>query len=306
MGVDLGLLKVEAKGRWAGIFQRLGIQVGDGRHTACPICGGTDRYRYDDKDQRGTWFCNQCGAGDGFLLVQKVLKIDLNQACIAVAKIVGSVVKSSVQGDEPVSPEILRREFMRSTVAMARDTVGLYLKKRGLDTGKMPTTLRCSSGCWEPETKKKHLAMLAIFSDPEGKALTMHRTWLTKYGAKLDIEKPKKTMPAMGRMTGGACRLYQYESGPIAICEGIETAIAVHELLGMPTWAALSATLLAQVVLPKATEIYVCADNDANFTGQKAAYILANRLKIERDIPVHVHVPAEPGTDFLDELCGNK
>jgi putative DNA primase/helicase len=25
------------------------------------LCGGTDRYRFDDKDGSGSWFCNQCG-----------------------------------------------------------------------------------------------------------------------------------------------------------------------------------------------------------------------------------------------------
>jgi hypothetical protein len=35
------------------------------RHQACPVCGGSDRFRFDDKEGRGTWFCNQCGAGDG-------------------------------------------------------------------------------------------------------------------------------------------------------------------------------------------------------------------------------------------------
>ncbi|NYY79755.1 hypothetical protein DMH17_06695 [Raoultella planticola] len=36
------------------------------------MCGGADRFRFDDKEGRGTWFCNQCGAGDGLKLVEKV------------------------------------------------------------------------------------------------------------------------------------------------------------------------------------------------------------------------------------------
>ena len=42
------------------------------RHQACPVCGGSDRFRFDDKEGRGTWFCNQCGAGDGLKLVESV------------------------------------------------------------------------------------------------------------------------------------------------------------------------------------------------------------------------------------------
>jgi putative DNA primase/helicase len=38
----------------------------------CPICGGRDRFRYDDIAKQGTWFCQQCGPGNGFTLVKKV------------------------------------------------------------------------------------------------------------------------------------------------------------------------------------------------------------------------------------------
>ncbi|MBK7837114.1 MAG: hypothetical protein IPJ49_05390 [Candidatus Obscuribacter sp.] len=40
-----------------------------GRHNACPICGGSDRFRFDDQEGDGTFYCNQCGAGDGFKLL---------------------------------------------------------------------------------------------------------------------------------------------------------------------------------------------------------------------------------------------
>ena len=36
----------------------------------CPMCGGKDRFRFDDKGGRGTWICSQCGAGDEIELVK--------------------------------------------------------------------------------------------------------------------------------------------------------------------------------------------------------------------------------------------
>ncbi|TAJ88609.1 MAG: hypothetical protein EPO10_01440 [Reyranella sp.] len=39
---------------------------------ACSICGGKDRFRFDDKGVEGTWFCNQCRAGTGIILVRKL------------------------------------------------------------------------------------------------------------------------------------------------------------------------------------------------------------------------------------------
>src|SRR3546814_15743459 len=40
-----------------------------GKQTPCPTCGGMDRFRFDNKDGRGTYYCNKCGPGDGVQLV---------------------------------------------------------------------------------------------------------------------------------------------------------------------------------------------------------------------------------------------
>src|SRR3546814_10021554 len=37
--------------------------------SPCPTCGGKDRFRFDNKDGRGTYYCNKCGPGDGVQLV---------------------------------------------------------------------------------------------------------------------------------------------------------------------------------------------------------------------------------------------
>lgn len=53
-----------AQGQWPSILVALAglteSQVTN-KHQPCPLCGGEDRYRFDDKDGQGTWFCNQCG-----------------------------------------------------------------------------------------------------------------------------------------------------------------------------------------------------------------------------------------------------
>jgi putative DNA primase/helicase len=33
-------------------------------HQPCPLCGGEDRYRFDDLNGTGSWYCNQCGGKD--------------------------------------------------------------------------------------------------------------------------------------------------------------------------------------------------------------------------------------------------
>lgn len=57
-----------ANGRWTQVLSNLGIQIDvNGKHSPCPAYGGKDRFRFDDIDGRGTWFCNQCepSSGDG-------------------------------------------------------------------------------------------------------------------------------------------------------------------------------------------------------------------------------------------------
>jgi len=56
-----------ARGHWPDILSTLaGLTAAQltNKHQPCPLCGGTDRYRFDDKDGTGSWFCNQCGGKD--------------------------------------------------------------------------------------------------------------------------------------------------------------------------------------------------------------------------------------------------
>jgi putative DNA primase/helicase len=56
------------RGRWPDLLAALGGLTSDqltDKHQPCPCCGGSDRYRFDDKDGTGSWYCNQCGGKDG-------------------------------------------------------------------------------------------------------------------------------------------------------------------------------------------------------------------------------------------------
>ena len=56
-----------AQGRWPALLADLAAlsaeQLTD-KHQPCPLCGGKDRYRFDDQDGNGSWYCNQCGGKD--------------------------------------------------------------------------------------------------------------------------------------------------------------------------------------------------------------------------------------------------
>ncbi|GEM_PF-3829249 len=39
-----------ARGHWPRILPALGLNVVKNRHMPCPVCGGTDRFRFDDQE----------------------------------------------------------------------------------------------------------------------------------------------------------------------------------------------------------------------------------------------------------------
>ena len=88
-----------ASGRWRDILEVLGglqAEQLSNRHQPCPACGGRDRYRFDDRDGNGSWFCNQCGGkdhlgggGTGMDLLMRVRRWSFSQACEEVKRYLG-------------------------------------------------------------------------------------------------------------------------------------------------------------------------------------------------------------------------
>jgi len=88
-----------ASGRWREILEALaGLHAEQlsNRHQPCPACGGRDRYRFDDLDGSGSWFCNQCGGkdhlgggGTGVDLLMRVRRWSFRQACEEVEHYLG-------------------------------------------------------------------------------------------------------------------------------------------------------------------------------------------------------------------------
>ena len=102
--------------------------------------------------------------------------------------------------------------------------------------------------------------------------------------------------------------LYGFKSLPIAsnrltVTEGVETALAVGQVTGWPTWAAVSASGLERLEWPSSvSELLICADHDVNGRGLQAAHVLARRA-LEAGFTVKLALPPEPGTDWLDVLA---
>lgn len=295
-------IKAEVTGRWPAILAELGIDLHNGHHGPCPMCGGTDRFRFADLDGRGVWVCNQCGGGDGWHLVMRRFGVDFLGAIELVRPHVGCDAAAVKKRDPEKARHWLRELWRGSVEARPGDPVSGYLEGRGLDLPQMG--LRFAPKCYEAETKREMPAMLGVITGPDGHPVTMHRTYLAKLSGwvKANIEKPKKLMPTVGPILGGAIRLYEVDD-VMGVAEGIETAIACHRLFGVPTWACVSSTVLVAFRPPASVRrVYVYGDCDSNFCGQKAAFELANRLSLT-GTDVGVEIPIEPGTDWADVLA---
>ncbi|MHA3104658.1 primase-helicase zinc-binding domain-containing protein [Acinetobacter sp. ANC 3791] len=92
MALNFDQVRDAAQGNWKDlIFPAFAITVPakKNQHGPCPICGGTDRFRCDDKQGKGTWICSQCVAGDGFELIVKARGIDRADVLKEVGAVLG-------------------------------------------------------------------------------------------------------------------------------------------------------------------------------------------------------------------------
>jgi len=295
-----------AKGKWRGILLELGIPEKALRdeHGPCPMCGGTDRFRWDNKDGRGTYYCNGCGPGDGMKLAMDFTGLPFKQVASRIDDMLGNIKPDGTTPKRDFSSEDLRR-MMRETYAASQpvqkgDLVDRYLATRHLDEPAYHKTLRFAPSLRDGQGGTRP-AMLACVGVPGAdRFVSIHRTFLKPDGSgKAEIEKPRKMMP--GPLPDGACvPLSDYTGGVLGIAEGIETAIAACALYTMPVWSAINSNLLAKWWPPEGcTEVVIFGDNDTKFGGQYAAYHLAHRLTV-KGIDAQVMIPDTPGTDWAD------
>lgn len=292
-----------AKNKWPSLLEHFGISKSflTGKHGPCPLCQGRDRFRFDDKEGRGTYFCSGCGAGTGMDLLQKFKGWDFKTAAREVDGVVGNCQE---RAPRPKLEDEKRRELLGELWRSGRplsldDPVSNYLAGRKLpmpETGVLrfvPSAMapRHCGGGWHP-------TMIALVHAASGKPATIHRTFLGTNG-KADIEAPRSTMP--GEIPPGSAIRLTAPAEVMGIAEGIETALAAQQLFGVPTWAAINATMLSKWESPPNTrKVLIFGDNDSKFGGAAAAYTLAHRLACKPGIEVEVHIPPNVGEDWAD------
>lgn len=303
MGDMLNVREI-AQGRWRSILSVLGMdeRALSGKHGPCPMCGGRDRFRFDDREGRGTYFC-QCGPGDGVQLAMGITGLSFRDVAREIERIADTVRPTPANAERSDEDKIaaLRRAFTESKPLECGDEAYRYLAGRGLTLYDLPDSVRLHPGmAYRDDGKMLGMfpAMLATVTAPSGRAVSIHRTYLQD-GRKAPVSAPKKLMQGLP-LPGAAIRLTPV-SRTLGIAEGIETALAAAELFGVPTWSCISTSGIESFdPSPGIEHVIVFGDHDANFAGQAAAYRAAHRLEL-KGYEVEVVIPPTVG-DWLDEL----
>ena len=299
----MGLLD-QCNGKWPMILAELGLPEDSlrKRQGPCPLCGGKDRFRFDDKEGRGTWYCNQCGAGTGYTLLVKFKNWTPGEALRQREKMEGTIKQRTVRSIEPARIEKLCRELWANAKypALALD----YLRGRGLTINILPDSLRGSESIPFPDSKDRFPGLLARIESDNGELITLHRTFLS------DVVTRKASLPPLEGKTikGASIHFPGNSSHTMIVGEGIETTLAARELTyraigkSIPARAAVSAMGVENLILPLGPKrLLIFGDNDASYTGQAAAYALAKRA-VHDGMEAHVLIPPVAGWDWLDVL----
>ena len=326
-------------GQWDVILPALGVAAEylTNKHKPCPACGGKDRFRYDDKQGRGTFVCGQMDgiSGDGFALVQHVYQCDFKEAVRLVAGVLGIIdgeplPERKTPPQTPLAPpkdRINQLAKLWHSAALATETEAIikYFMARGLDEKKIVPLLHFlrfkpmldyweqdSNGNWKVIGQQP--AMLAKFERLDGMVTGLHRTYLNN-----DFSGKAVLLDAQGQQANAKKMLARYSGSNrgasihlgvpddvLAVAEGIESAAAVHELSDFPVWASGSAGSMGNMELPiSIRQLHIYADTDANGSGIGNARKLENRA-IAMGIEVRIFETGIIGIDTLDLLVASK
>jgi hypothetical protein len=275
------------------------------QRVACPRCAKSPRDRTLGVNiEDGRYHCFRCewkgraGAGDRYLhkMAPRIARID--DPSVAARK-----------------RERLRHTWMDSfPLSHPRaHAVRSYLESRALGEvlKRPPPVLRAHPGLsyWDgADHLGTYPAMIALFHGASGQPVTLHVTYLRGDGcAKASVPSPKKILgvPTAGSTKGGSIRLYDPCDGVLGVAEGVESALSLHLLQHVPTWAAFCADNLTRAQLPAGLrKLYIGVDIDTSGKGAQVAKALAVRVSKWRNGPKVLLVIPEGAAprDLNDEL----
>jgi hypothetical protein len=220
-----------------------------------------------------------CFAGCEFVEIVRALGVDCGE-------LFSPRDQRESRAASPAAPHAircLRALIDRLLQESSRDSgrIARYLLHRGL-SGAVPSVLRYHPALRYRQDEgytRTFPAILAPLRRHSGELVGLHRTYLACDGpGKAPVAHPKTLLAIAPGSTRGATVHLAKPEDRLAVAEGIETAIAILEAIGVPAWAAPSAGHLAAIdVPPHVTRVDIWADGDA--AGLRAARQLDAHLR---------------------------
>ncbi|HCM62817.1 MAG TPA: DNA primase [Morganella sp. (in: Bacteria)] len=240
-------VKRNAVNHWGSVLPACGVDVPErGKHGACPVCGGTDRFHFIDDHRNGNWFCRQCDApnhGDGLDLIAKVKGISVLDAAKEVSQALSLPLPERARQEAPKSAAQPIAEKVRKLVAQTTTGQSAYL------------------------TTKGHTCPVRLLED--GSLLLVIRRGDEVTGAQIIRPDGEKRLIAGTRKKGSFIPVSELPetTDTVLIAEGYATALTVAQLHDGLVLAAIDEGNLLPVTewaagrYPEA-KIIIAADND--------------------------------------------
>ncbi|WP_230578778.1 primase-like DNA-binding domain-containing protein [Xenorhabdus bovienii] len=243
---------------WQSLLPACGVDVpAKGKHGACPICGGTDRFHFIDDNHHGDWHCRQCDQpnhGDGLDLVARAKGITVLTAAKQVADVLAMPLPEPIFKPVKEQPLTVKPIAERIAVLVAKSIRGesQYLVKKGL-----------------------HCPNQRLLQD--GSLLLVTQTLSdTNTGAQIITPNGEKRLVSGTQKKGSFIPVSEITGTPdtIIITEGYATALTVSQLHNGVVLAAIDESNLlnvAELVRKQWSEskIILAADNDWHAQGER-------------------------------------
>ncbi|HBX6217848.1 TPA: DUF927 domain-containing protein [Klebsiella pneumoniae] len=299
-----------AADRWPTVLAGLHIDVPDSprRHAPCPACGGSDRFRFDDGG-RGSFICNQCGAGDGLDLIKRVNNCDTTEAAQLAADVLGIDYRTVKQDEATASQkrEQMKAESQQREQERQRRKLAEIEQRRGLFVSHWQGLAETAFEGESEYLMNKGLVGFTFPVLPDGSLLLgLVDESGTVTAAQTITQQGEKRLLA-GSAKRGAYHAVNAADAPqsVLIAEGLATALSVHlirpEALTVCAIDAGNLQPVAQAMhqrYPNA-QIIIAADNDIKpgepNTGKDAAEKAAKTVSGWVALP-----PSEEKADWND------
>ena len=276
----------------------------------CPYCHDdkndlTNKYKLYANMNKGTYFCQRCNSSG------PIAKLG--------SDLFGIKIKdhSSNNDDKEVDDSkilFLQKQFNESKLLNDEisNPASAYFDNRGLVIPNSPEIRFCAGVDYydsEKNFRGKHPAIVSRLRDANKNHVCSHYVFIDNKGSKITFNPVKKLA---GKAKGATLILNGLNFQEIAVAEGLETALAIHQATGLTTYVCFSANGVKDFCCPsEVTKLHIFADQDASRTGERVSKILAKRESSKKR-QVFVHIPdkallnGSKSVDFLDLLNSNQ